>query len=554
VQVRSFNLLVRDNNLSHDEFGYAMISHKENNLSPKRLALFAIATAIGSTLANAQSQQAIESIEKKPGAIIANAEPVRADQRFLPGPQPDAFTSKLRVFVLTDIGNEPDDQMSFVRLLVYANEIDIEGVAAVTSTWLKTKPNPAVLHNIIDAYADVLPNLEKHAKGWPGAEKLHAAISTGPQAYGLAAANTLTPSPATQAFITAADRADNRPLWISIWGGANVLAEALEVVRRTRSPDELNTFLSKLRVYSISDQDDAGPWIRREFPKLQYIVSPSLPTSDEYGAATWTGISGDIFYANGQGADGTTVTNEWLDTHIRKGPLGAHYPKFEYIMEGDTPAFLGLIPNGLNSAMSPAWGGWGGRYIFRRPYGESHPVWTQSSGLLYGVNSRDRVIGNDGHTYSSDQATIWRWRNAFQNDFAARMDWTVKSHSEANHSPIPVVNGDRSRAPLFVEMKIGTTLVLDASQSEDPDAGQNLRYRWFYYPEAGATLGALTDVAIEGADSARATISATNVCRPMLPGLKAKCQFGTAHVILEVTDDGNPKLTSYRRVVVKVRQ
>ena len=39
---------------------------------------------------------------------------------------------------------------------------------------------------------------------------------------------------------------------------------------------------------------------------------------------------------------------------IRKGPLGAHYPRYMFIMEGDTPSFLGLINNGLGSAMSPA--------------------------------------------------------------------------------------------------------------------------------------------------------------------------------------------------------
>jgi hypothetical protein len=41
----------------------------------------------------------------------------------------------------------------------------------------------------------------------------------------------------------------------------------------------------------------------------------------------------------------------------------------------------------------------------------------------------------DGHT--SDQATIWRWREAFQNDFAARMDWTIQPYAKANHAPNP---------------------------------------------------------------------------------------------------------------------
>ena len=127
----------------------------------------------------------------------------------------------------------------------------------------------------------------------------------------------------------------------------------------------------KSGVYSITDQDDTGPWIRREFPKLFYIVQPSTQKGDDYYYATWTGISGDVYYRNGAGADSTLVTNEWLDANIRsKGPLGKLYPRFAFIMEGDTPSFLGLIDNGLNAYRRPDWGGWGGRYIYRQPYGE----------------------------------------------------------------------------------------------------------------------------------------------------------------------------------------
>ncbi len=119
----------------------------------------------------------------------------------------------------------------------------------------------------------------------------------------------------------------------------------------------------------------AGPWIRREFPTLFYIVKPSSPDSQEYDYATWTGISGDIYYRNGEGADTSLVTNEWLDQNIRsKGPLGRDYPRFMFIMEGDTPSFLNLIHNGLHADVEPDWGGWGGRYIHRQPYGEHHPI------------------------------------------------------------------------------------------------------------------------------------------------------------------------------------
>ncbi len=82
-------------------------------------------------------------------------------------------------------------------------------------------------------------------------------------------------------LLSAADRDDPRPLWVSVWGGANTLAQALWDARRDRSPEELQTLVSRLRVYTISDQDDAGPWLRR-VPELFYIVSPSTTDWKEY--------------------------------------------------------------------------------------------------------------------------------------------------------------------------------------------------------------------------------------------------------------------------------
>jgi len=295
-------------------------------------------------------------------------------------------------------------------------------------------------------------------------------------------------SEGAQAIIRAVDRQDKRPLWISLWGGSNTLAQALLKVRATRPAVEVARFIQKLRVYSISDQDDAGPWIRREFPDLFYIVQPTTASGGEYYYATWTGISGDKYYRNGAGADSTTVTNEWLEAHIRsKGPLGKVYPKFAFIMEGDTPSYLGLIDNGLNAYRRPDWGGWGGRYVYRQPYGETHAIWTQGGDLFSRVTSQDTVMGADGVEHVSDQATIWRWREAYQNDFAARVSWTVADYAQANHSPVVDIEGRTGSAPIYVDVKVGQTVVLDASRSHDPD-GQELHFHWFHYAEAGGTV------------------------------------------------------------------
>ncbi len=478
-------------------------------------------------------------------AVIAQA---------LPPNYVDDFTGKPRVVVLTDMGNEPDDQMSFVRLLLYSNELDLEALVATTSTWQKNKVQPETMRQIVAAYSAVRANLLKHAAGWPEAAALDALVSAGQPAYGMAAVGADKMSSGAEAIIRAADKNDPRPLWVTLWGGANTLAQALQHVRATRSPADVDKLVAKLRVSSISDQDDAGPWIRREFPNLHYIVKPSSPDSGEYASATWTGISGDVYYRNCAGADGRTVTNEWLETNIRvKGPMGKFYPKFAFIMEGDTPSFLGLTNNGLNSYRNPSWGGWGGRYIWRQPYGETHPIWSQGGDLFPRVTSADSVVGTDGKTYISDHATIWRWRTAFQHEFAARMDWTIKSFAQANHNPVVIVNGKDGTAPINIEVEVGKTLSLDASSSKDPDSNK-LTYQWFHYEEAGFVPRAnLAAVTISSSDPAKATVTATAACRAAWLGGNRPCPSGVAHIILAVTDNGQPALTSYRRVILNVR-
>lgn len=465
----------------------------------------------------------------------------------------DEFTRRPRLIVISDIGNEPDDQMSLTRLLLYSNELDIEALIAATSTWQKNVVHPETMRTLIRTYGQVRPNLLLHAAGWPSAEELNNRVYSGQPGYGMAATGLDNTSEGAHAIIEAADRDDKRPLWITLWGGANTLAQALIHVRATRSHEQLHRFISRLRVSSISDQDDAGPWIRSEFPDLFYIVQPSTPTGGEYYYATWTGISGDAYYRNCAGADSSLVTNEWLEKNIRsKGPLGKLYPRFLFIMEGDTPSYLNLIGNGLAAYQRPDWGGWGGRYIFRQPYGETHPIWTQGGDLFSRVTSQDEVSGLDGRQYISDQATIWRWREAYQNDFAARMDWTINDYKHANHSPVLVVNGSPGTAPLYLDLKVGQPLTLDAGKSSDPD-GQRIHYHWFHYREAGSTAASLAALSIAGSETATAVVTATATCRPPWLNLRAACPAeGIAHIILAATDDGSPRLTSYRRIVLTV--
>jgi hypothetical protein len=298
--------------------------------------------------------------------------------------------------------------------------------------------------------------------------------------------------------------------------------------------------VAKLRVYTISDQDDSGPWLRRTFPDLFYVASPGFHPLGGYHYATWTGIAGDELHGRFVGADFSLVSQPWLDEHVRgKGPLGAEYPPVAFMMEGDTPSFLNLIGNGLTDPEHPDWGGWGGRYELACPpqrkwhlERETRAFWTDAV---------DEVKGSDGRWHTDNWCTIWRWRRAFQNDFSSRMDWTVTPRFEdANHPPVPRLGHARE-----LRVPAGGRLALSAAGSADPD-GDALTYRWEHYPEPGtftlASGRSARPLRIENADQPEATLVA-----PEKFG-----RAGTAHLVLSVTDAGTPPLTRYQRVIVTV--
>lgn len=447
-----------------------------------------------------------------------------------------------RVIILTDVENEPDDTESLVRLMLYSNEIDIKGIVATNSTHMRDRVVPETIHKVIDAYAQVRDNLLLHAKGYPEADYLHSIVKKGSILYGMKGVGEGKNSEGSNWIIQELQRDDERPLWICAWGGVNVLAQALFQMKSTKSAKEMQWLLKKLRVYTISDQDDTGIWIRRTFPELFYIVSPG-----GYGHATWVGI-----HAVENGADNEVISNRWLAEKIQQGhgPLGACYPDVAYGMEGDTPSWLSLIPNGLNAPEHPNWGGWGGRYEYFKPNREDcdlngftgnvpiedepHAIWTNAIDHFRPFIASDYgcAVKRSEQECSGYTATVWRWRTDFQNDFAARMDWCVKPKDDANHPPVVVIDCANE-----IRVKSGEHFVIEAEKSYDPD-GDSVSYLWFCYPEAGC--GKMIEV--EGSPNIhKAGFRAPKVS-------KAE----DYHIILRVTDKGTPSLSRYQRIVVHV--
>jgi hypothetical protein len=344
------------------------------------------------------------------------------------------------------------------------------------------------------------------------------------------------------------DKEDSRPIWVTLWGGANILAQALWKVRETRSKEELDTFISKIRVYCHVDQDHASHWIKENFQDLLYINTPFyLPNTivnrefviaalKNHRKATWAGISGELWYKFKGGPDSSLITNDWISHNIQKnhGPLGNVYPNTKYAMETDTQTFLWLIPNGLRSMQSPIFGGWGGRYELAQPERETRPIFTDSFDTVVVGNGPGELKGDVPGTYVSNQATIWRWREAYQHDFAARMDWASTSqYGEANHPPNVLVKGNLNREIRGIDI-----LELDASNSSDPD-NDNLFFYWFYYKEAGSYQG---NVLIKSPFSAKTSVS-----------FEDPEETGLVHIILDVKDSGDPSLHRYARFILLVQ-
>lgn len=414
---------------------------------------------------------------------------------------------KPRIVVMTDIGGDPDDQQSFVRFLLYTCDFDVEGICTGFGHGHYQNTRPDLLHRGVDAYAKAFENLRRHRPGFPTPELLRSLIKDGhngdPHLVGPG-----MDSEASNWIIHVLEEDDPRPVWFSIWGGPRELAQAIWRMDQSKSKEELARIKQKIHVHSIADQDRTAGWVKQHHPDVFWIYSQ------------------DVFRGIYAGGDPSLVSPEWLRQIILggHGPLGDVYPPDaagkKGVKEGDTPSFLYVVRNGLSDPQAPSWGNWGGRFRYR------------GGGTEY-VDAVDSWKGE-----KSSLATVYRWREAFQNELETRMDWCVQPPSKANHAPTAVCNGHGGVATIEIEAASGSNVILDAAGSHDPDR-DDLAWNWWVYPEPS---GLSKDVPIENARARQATLRVPDQVRGQ-----------TLHVILEVTDSGQPSLTSYRRVLIHCR-
>jgi hypothetical protein len=258
--------------------------------------------------------------------------------------------------------SDPDDVQSMVRFLLYTNEFDVEGLiaSAGTKAYIARKQN---ILDMLNIYDQVDENLRKHDPRYPTADQLRWVTWQGRDGtYGKSGAKKLgkgMDTEASDAIIRIVDKPDDRPVFVCAWGGTYEVAQAIWKVQHTRTPDELDRFLGKLRIYSIGRQDNTLQWLIDNFPDLFIIISDN----------TYRGM-----FSYAPGSDASLNDIDWVYKNVRRGHgmLGLVYPESttmdrakEGVREGDTPSFLYLVSavRGLNDPEKPDQESWGGQFI-----------------------------------------------------------------------------------------------------------------------------------------------------------------------------------------------
>ena len=442
---------------------------------------------------------------------------------------------KPRLVVCTDIAPadvEPDDMESMVRLMAYADMFEIE--ALITSVGWNCDPYPAewaeYLQRVIEAYRKDVPKLmrrsgqqefmpledenkQQYIGYWPSADYVKSRAVMGSIHGGIKAIGADNDSPGSELLIRLADEDDTRPIYVAAWGGANTLAQAIWRVKQTRSAEELKKFVRKFRIYTITDQDmqysmrmnrsySSHMWLRKEFADdLQFV----------WDEGTW----------QEQCELGKRHWQQHKDNIQGRGALGGEYPTYKWGVEGDTPSFLYVMPNGLNNPEDPHQAGWAGYHERGMCADSLTTAWTSWQEPVRSIS-----VGYKQRFYPDEL-----------NDFMARMQWAAEG--KGNLNPYVVIPNDTINITVTKKRKVkkGTmiSLSLDASKSFDPD-GDNLQFSWWQQPEIGKTK-----VKIEQADQPIATLR-----------IPADAKGDTIHIICEVHDDGPYHLPAYRRIIIKI--
>jgi hypothetical protein len=477
---------------------------------------------------------------------------------------------KPRTVVTTDM--EQDDLASLIRYLLYTNELDTKGIVYTSSRfhwagdgkgtefflpnreyttpqtswrWTGTR---TIQDQVLPAYAKVYPNLRRHDRDYPSPAALLSRVKVGNIDFEGEMSVDTAGSNLIRDLLLDHDR---RPLYLQAWGGTNTIARALKSIEdrysgRPQWHRIRDAVSAKAVILASGFQDQTyADYIAPHWPDIRVEELSAGYATWGYNC-NWTG-EGNV---RGLPADRVYFTGAWIKENIQIGPYGSLYRSwldgqampgdpldifgdpalapggwckplgpYDFLSEGDNVAFNPLLNTGIQAPDKPWLGGWGGRAT---QVSTSPNLW--------------RLVPTEKDATGADVAdyTTLRWAAAAQNDFAARVRWTLTpDYRAANHAPsVRILGGDRVRG------RPGASVTL-AARAADPDRDQ-VTLGWWQYREEGTYPGTVT---VTARSRSRATVA-----------VPADAKAGqTISIIVQGTDDGRFPLTRYDRVIIQVR-
>lgn len=503
---------------------------------------------------------------------------------------------KPRAVVFTD--GEVDDQDSFIRLLMYSDDIDIEGLVMTSSEWhysgdgKGTKftsemgglpasygartdlrwPGTQWIYDLLDKYGEVQPNMAKHDTAFPTSALLKSRVKIGNIKFEGEMAEDTEGSGYVKKLIL--DTTDKRPLYMLVWGGTNTLARALKSIEETcRAVGSDSTtkglqnvegsiekpeweamrkaISSKVIIYAVLDQDATyRKYVSVSWPDIRVIYNASQFWAFAYA---WPRVTPKEIQ--------TYLGGEWYKNNIKfnHGPLLA-----SYCLWGDGHHIAGDEEDTFGDTTTLKTNRWGmmDKYDFISEGDSPSFFFLLEPGLrcledysFGGLGGRfvqsktnpnrweDGAEVTDFDPFTGKQEASYpqvRWVKAIQEDFAARADWCVKDFSHANHAPsVEVKHG------LDFNAKPGSRITFRAS-AKDPD-GDKVNLKWWRYAEAGTYQNKVVLSGQQGlydkSGAAYGNKVSLEVPADAKPGQ-------TIHVIIEARDDCLVPMSTFRRVII----
>lgn len=495
--------------------------------------------------------------------------------------------SRPRIVITAD--PELDDNNSLIRFLLYSTDVEIEGLIYASSqfhwkgdgkgtkwfvpnreydrfkmgtcpceSWRWAK-DERFIHDIVEAYEKVYPNLKKHHPNYPSPDFLKSKIRFGNIEFDGDTSKDSEGSNLIKSLIL-----DDKPgqLYITAWGGHSTIARALKSIQEqyeyTTEWEALKKKISrKVVLLPSGDQDDTyATYIKPNWAEIEYrqfrggpnygygAQIKASPENVEYMTPAWMkenilsrGALGALYRVWGDGKQ--MVKDDKVDYFGLSGYSNEELKKMGYFVwmpvqekgswlgEGDNPTFMNMLGNGLRAYEKGSYGGWGGRAVESQ---NERDVFSTSLSLDEMATS----MGAQNNQRNQEERTFPNFFPQAQRDFANRLKWSVTSkYSDANHEPIVSL-----QVPSHILASAGQKVTLYGAVS-DPD-GNQVTTKWWQF-HVGTYLG---EVEITQPHELR-----TEVIIP-----KDAKAGQTIHIILEANDNGVPSLTRYQRIIITVRK